>query len=641
MEIKILLLMKKFFTITGILLCILYSIQAKERVIDRPPFITWNSTSIEFDKVVISDTATIVHIKAYYRPKFWIKIATGSYLKDTNTGQLYPLRRGIGITPDKEFWMPDSGEAEFQLVFPPLPETVTSVDFSEGDFDGAYKIWGIQLKEKSLPKLSLPKEAVVHKIDKAATLPQPEFVYGKAMVKGQILDYRTEMFPTCRLILADPVKAEQPEAITINKDGTFQTKVDIITITPAALLFPFGRVNLLIAPGKETAVIVNTRECCRQQSKLHKDRTPYGKAYYFNGYLANLQQELADNQIQTEVYNDVPQLFKDVDGKNVDEVKDFFLAKHKEITKQIDKASLSKAGKDVLRAEVDNSAVFQLCNIEQIMRESYCTNHKLNLEQMREYFQTSKIEIPEGFYNVFKKFPNINTPQALYASNYGNALFRMDSFESQIKEALGTDKGILFITLAAARIYQNSINDFLPLTAKQEVELSTLPSPAYGEMLKELNTKLLKKIELNKKKTGFTINDVGDVSNEELFSAIISKYRGHVVLVDAWATWCGPCRLANREILPMKEELKDKDIIYVYLTGETSPSGIWNNMIPDIHGEHYRVKDNQWTYLREKLEIRGVPTYFIIDREGNTSYKQTGFPGANIMKEQLLKALEK
>ena len=156
-----------------------------------------------------------------------------------------------------------------------------------------------------------------------------------------------------------------------------------------------------------------------------------------------------------------------------------------------------------------------------------------------------------------------------------------------------------------------------------------------------MNNDLLKQIEINKKKTGFTVNETGDVSNEDLFPSIISKFRGHTLLVDFWATWCGPCRSANKQILPMKEELKDKDIIYLYITGETSPLGTWKNMIPDIHGEHFRVTDEQWSYLREKFSIRGVPTYFVIDKEGNITYKQTGFPGVDTMKEQLMKALEK
>ena len=98
---------------------------------------------------------------------------------------------------------------------------------------------------------------------------------------------------------------------------------------------------------------------------------------------------------------------------------------------------------------------------------------------------------------------------------------------------------------------------------------------------------------------------------------------------------------ACENICPMKEELKEKDIIYLYITGETSPKGTWENMISDIHGEHFRVTNEQWNFLMSNLNIEGVPTYFIIDPEGNITYKKTGFPGVETMKEQLLKTLNK
>ena len=144
-------------SIACMLLCLCAPLKAKEKVIDRPPFCVRNTTSIEVSKVVLNDTATVLHIYAKYHPKFWIKIASSSYLKDNN-GETYPLRSGIGITPDREFWMPESGEAEFQLVFPSLLANATSIDFSEGsEVEQGFSIWGIQLKSKKLPELELPE----------------------------------------------------------------------------------------------------------------------------------------------------------------------------------------------------------------------------------------------------------------------------------------------------------------------------------------------------------------------------------------------------------------------------------------------------------------------------------------------------
>ena len=109
-------------------------------------------------------------------------------------------------------------------------------------------------------------------------------------------------------------------------------------------------------------------------------------------------------------------------------------------------------------------------------------------------------------------------------------------------------------------------------------------------------------------------------------------------------TWEKPITIARHaygDVYKASEMMKDKDIVYVYLTGETSPKGTWENMIPDIHGEHFRVTDEQWSYLMDSFSIRGVPTYLLVDREGNITYKTTGFPGTDKMKEELLKTLDK
>ena len=146
-------------------------------------------------------------------------------------------------------------------------------------------------------------------------------------------------------------------------------------------------------------------------------------------------------------------------------------------------------------------------------------------------------------------------------------------------------------------------------------------------------------IEANKKKTGFRINEAGEVANEDLFASIISKHRGKVVLIDFWATWCGPCVAGHKSMRPMKAELADKDIVYVYIAGENSPKERWEQMTPEIHGEHYRLTHEQWDYLWKTFNISGIPTYFIHDRDGNITFRCSGFPGVTQMKEELMKAL--
>lgn len=75
--------------------------------------------TLDFPKIELSDTATVLHVDAYFRPHNWIRIDAGSYL--LADGQKYMLQGSEGILPDSLFWMPDSGEASFVLKFGPLP----------------------------------------------------------------------------------------------------------------------------------------------------------------------------------------------------------------------------------------------------------------------------------------------------------------------------------------------------------------------------------------------------------------------------------------------------------------------------------------------------------------------------------------
>ena len=126
-----------------------------------------------------------------------------------------------------------------------------------------------------------------------------------------------------------------------------------------------------------------------------------------------------------------------------------------------------------------------------------------------------------------------------------------------------------------------------------------------------------------------------DVAPENILQTILDKYKGKGVLIDIWATWCGPCRAGHRMMAPLKEELKGKDILFVYITSSTSPLTTWQEMIKDIDGDHYYLTAEQYNYILGKYESNGIPTYAIYDKNGGQTYKSIGFPGLDKIKEEI------
>ena len=129
-----------------------------------------------------------------------------------------------------------------------------------------------------------------------------------------------------------------------------------------------------------------------------------------------------------------------------------------------------------------------------------------------------------------------------------------------------------------------------------------------------------------------------DVAPENILQTILDNYKGKAVLIDMWATWCGPCRAGHKAMAPLKEELKGRNIKFIYITPPSSPPTTWLEMIKDIDGDHYYLTEEQNHYILSHFESEGIPTYAIYDTKGQQTYKSIGFPGNDVIRKELEKA---
>jgi peroxiredoxin len=103
----------------------------------------------------------------------------------------------------------------------------------------------------------------------------------------------------------------------------------------------------------------------------------------------------------------------------------------------------------------------------------------------------------------------------------------------------------------------------------------------------------------------------------------LSDYRGKVVVLDLWATWCPPCREEIPFLVELYEDLKNEGLVVV---GVGLDQGGRNTLAPfvDENGITYPILVGN-REVQAAYGVTGIPTTFLIGRDGKISAKHVGY----------------
>jgi len=123
----------------------------------------------------------------------------------------------------------------------------------------------------------------------------------------------------------------------------------------------------------------------------------------------------------------------------------------------------------------------------------------------------------------------------------------------------------------------------------------------------------------------FTIKDL----NEDKIG--FNQFKGKVIFLNLWATWCGPCKAEMQGIHELYKEVASENIAFVMLSIDKDNSK--GKVVKYINDKGFTFPVYMPSgYLSEQLNVPSIPTTFVINKEGKIVAKEVGTTNFNTKK---------
>jgi thiol-disulfide isomerase/thioredoxin len=110
---------------------------------------------------------------------------------------------------------------------------------------------------------------------------------------------------------------------------------------------------------------------------------------------------------------------------------------------------------------------------------------------------------------------------------------------------------------------------------------------------------------------------------DEVPSLDLSAYRGKVVLVDFWASWCGPCKESFPWMQQMQSRYADRGLVVIAVNVDQDRK-LADQFLRQQPGSLKLVFDPHGRWA-EQFHVSAMPSSFYVDRQGNLAQTHLGF----------------
>ena len=335
---------------------------------------------------------------------------------------------------------------------------------------------------------------------------------------------------------------------------------------------------------------------------------------------------------------------------------------------QIPQAYLAKKDYLNLKKSLEELNITEKSDLAQIYNSAAWEMQKTsdNLALAEEFSRLATTYVKEAWQNPTGKKPDFSTQKqwqennkisyAMFADTYGMVMYRMGEYKKglpfakdaamMISKGKDADMNNTYALLAEKALPKkqyireleqfvkdgkstSEVNDILKRAyvksnkseAGFEDYISALKKESYAKMLEEL-----RKTMMNDKAPVFALVDL------EGKKIGLGDLKGKIVVVDFWATWCGPCKASFPGMQKMVNKYKDDpNVKFVFIDTwekeENKPKNASEFIDKNKYSFHV-LMDNEDKVVAE-FKVEGIPTKFVIDKNGIIRFKAVGFDGSD------------